>query len=88
MQLQGAWIAQIMTALRQARDDGELPPDADLEQLAFEITAMMFRANFTWIVTEDEGALNLARAGIRNVMSRVAEKTQSKGRARRPEKKV
>jgi len=83
LQLQGAWIAQFMAALLQARDDGELPPDADLEQIVFEITAMMFRANFTWIVTEDECALNLARVGIQNVMSRVVKKTQSNGRSRR-----
>ena len=72
MELQGAWIAQFLTALQQARDDGELAPDANLEQLVFEITAMMFRSNFAWILTEDERALNLARVGIQNVLSRVA----------------
>lgn len=86
MQLQGAWVAQFMAALRQARDDGELPPDADLEQLVFEITAMMFRSNFTWIVTEDERVLNLARVGIRNILSRAANTTRPSGRARRPKK--
>ena len=86
MQLQGAWVAQFMAALRQAREDGELSPDADLEQLVFEITAMMFRANFAWIVTEDERVLNLARVGIRNTLNRVPNKTHPNGRARRPRK--
>ena len=86
MQLQGAWVAQFMAALRQARDDGELPPDADLEQLVFEITAMMFRSNFTWIVSEDERVLNLARVGIRNILNRAAKKTRPSGRTRRPKK--
>lgn len=83
MQMQGAWVAQFMAALRQARDDGELPSDADLEQLVFEITAMMFRSNFAWIVTEDERVLDLARVGIRNILSRVASKTRPSDRTRR-----
>jgi AcrR family transcriptional regulator len=86
MQLQGAWIAQFTAALQQSRDDGELAPDADIEQLVFEITAMMFRANFTWIVTEDEGALDLARVGIRNALSRAASKGPLSARAKRSRK--
>jgi AcrR family transcriptional regulator len=86
MQLQGAWIAQFTAALQQSRDDGELEPDADIEQLVFEITAMMFRANFTWIVTEDEGALDLARVGIRNALSRAASKGPLSARAKRSRK--
>jgi AcrR family transcriptional regulator len=72
LQLQGVWGEQFVVALRQARDTGELPRDADLEQLAFEITAMMFRANFAWIVTDDKHVLNQARVGVGNVLSRVA----------------
>ena len=82
LQLQAAWAAQIIAALGQARDAGELPRDADLEQLAFEITAMMFRANFAWIVTGEEHALDQARVGVKNVLSRVAQQTESRvGRA-------
>ena len=55
MHLQSTWVAQFLLALRQAREAGDLPRDADLHQLAFEITAMLFRANFAWIVSEDEG---------------------------------
>src|SRR6185295_6977701 len=68
--LQQEWMAQFLAALSQARDDGEIQADADLEQLVFEITAMLFRANFAWIVTEDEGVLERARVGIRAVLSR------------------
>lgn len=82
MQLQNAWAAQFMAALRQARDDGELPAEADLEQLVFEITAMMFRSNFVWITTEDKRVLNHARVGIRNILGRAANNTPSSGRAR------
>jgi AcrR family transcriptional regulator len=87
MQMHAEWNAQLKAALQQARDDGELPRDADLEQLVFEITAMMFRANFAWIVSQDERVLNLARVGIRNVLNRVPDKTRPNGRARRPKKR-
>ena len=86
-QLQAAWIAQFISALRQACDDGEIQPDADLDQLAFEITAMLFRANFAWIMTEDEHVLNQARVGIRGVLSRVAREIQSGGRSQRQKKR-
>ena len=71
--LQDEWIGQFTAALRQACDDGEIQPDADLDQLAFEITAMLFRANFAWIMTENERVLNQARVGIRGVLGRVEE---------------
>ena len=70
--LQEEWIGQFIVALRQACDDGQIRSNADVSQLAFEITAMLFRANFVWITTEDERVLNQARVGIRNVLSRSA----------------
>lgn len=87
MKLQGEWVAKFIAALRQACDEGELQPDADLNQLVFEITAMMFRANFAWIVTEDERILDQARLGIRSVLSRVARESPTSGRARKPKKR-
>jgi len=69
-QLQEEWFGQFIAALRQACDDGEIQADTDLDQLAFEITAMLFRANFAWIMTENERALNQARIGIRGVLGR------------------
>jgi AcrR family transcriptional regulator len=87
MQMQGAWVAQFTAALRHARDHGELSPRTDLDQLVFEITAMMFRANFAWIVSEDEGVLDQARAGIRNALARVANVAQPNGRARSSKKR-
>src|SRR5262245_21678138 len=78
--LQQEWIAQFIAALSQARDEGEIQADADLDQVAFEITAMLFRANFAWIVTEDERVLHQARVGVRGVLSRVDRKASASGR--------
>jgi AcrR family transcriptional regulator len=84
MRMHSDWAAQFAAALRQACDDGEIQSDADVDQLVFEITAMMFRANFAWVVTEDERVLDQARIGIRNVLRRVAKETPQSGRARSP----
>ena len=71
MEVQQRWLAQFAEALGQAVEEGELPRDADIEQLVFEITAMMVRANFTWIVTGDTQVLDQARNDIRHVLERV-----------------
>jgi AcrR family transcriptional regulator len=74
------WQKLFIDALRQAVDEGALPRTIDLEQTVFEITAMLLRANFTWIATGDAEALDQARAGIRHVLKRVAGTGTHKGR--------
>jgi hypothetical protein len=71
MALQAQWLGQFAAALGQARGAGELPRDADIDQLVFEITAMLVRANFTCIVTGDTHVLEQARMGIRHTLERV-----------------
>lgn len=88
MRMHVEWGAMFIAALHQACDDGELLSDVDLNQLVFEITAIMFRANFAWIVTEDEHVLDQARLAIRSVLSRVAGKKSPSGRARKPKKRA
>ena len=51
---------------------GELPRDADIDQLVFEVTAMLVRANFAWVVTGDPQVLDQARTGIRHALERAA----------------
>lgn len=85
--LQEGWVAQFMAALRQACDDGEIQADSDLDQLAFEITAMLFRANFVWIMTEDQRVLSQARVGIRSALSRVGRETLSRGRIQKKKRR-
>ncbi|HWB13057.1 MAG TPA: TetR/AcrR family transcriptional regulator [Pirellulales bacterium] len=83
MQMHAAWVEQFLVALRQARDAGEIPRDADLDQLAFEITSMMFRANFSWIATEDTRFLDRARVGVENALARIAQPSKRQPRRRR-----
>jgi AcrR family transcriptional regulator len=87
MQVQTEWVSQFTSALGQCRAAGEIPSDADVDQLAFEITAMMLRANFAWVLTEDKNVLDQARVGVKNVLSLVAPVPESHGKRRPPGKK-
>ena len=79
--MQTRWLDQFAEALGQAVAGGELPPGTDIDQMVFEITAMMVRANFTWIVTGETRVLEQARIGIRHVLERVAGPTECESRS-------
>jgi AcrR family transcriptional regulator len=81
MEVQQRWLAQFAEALGQAVEGGELPRDTDIEQLVFEVTAMMVRANFAWIATGDTRVLEQARVGIRHVLERVVGHARGKGQS-------
>jgi hypothetical protein len=49
--------------------------------LVFEITAMLVRANFTWVVTGETRVLEQARIGIRRVLERVAGHAECESRS-------
>jgi hypothetical protein len=78
MELQNRWLEQFAEALGQAVAGGELPSDTDIDQMVFEITAMMVRANFAWIGNGEARVLEQARIGIRDVLERVVGQTRSK----------
>ncbi len=82
MQMQSLWIAQFKRALNQARLAGDLPRDVDRDQLAFEITAMLFRANFAWIVAEDESVLDQARLGVKHVLAHASQEIRPRAQRR------
>jgi hypothetical protein len=71
MELQKRWVEQFAEALAQAVAEGELPRDTDIDQLVFELTAMLVRANFAWVVAGETRVLEQARTGIRHVLERV-----------------
>ena len=61
------WSDLIGQAVAEARDQGELPPDADVEQLTFEIGAMLIGANSSYLL-EGGGVLDRARRGIERLL--------------------
>jgi len=79
--LQKRWLEQFAAALGQAVVGGELPRDTDIDQIVFVITAMLVRANFTWVITGDTLVLDQARIGIRHVLEGVAGQTGRESRS-------
>jgi AcrR family transcriptional regulator len=65
------WMELFTRALGEAVAGGELPRDTDIDQMAFELNAMLVRANFNWILTGEPGVMDQARDGIRHVIERV-----------------
>jgi hypothetical protein len=65
------WLARFAGALAEATAGGELPRDADVDQLVFEIPAMLVRANFAWVAFGETHVLEQARVGVGHVLDRV-----------------
>lgn len=84
MEVLGRWNGLFADALREAVTLGELGHDTDIDQLVYEITAMLLRANFAWILAGDENALTQARIGIDHILKRG---TEQKGREQPPSQK-
>jgi AcrR family transcriptional regulator len=51
--------------IRDAQARGQVDPDTDADQLAFEIDALLHGANSTFLLTRDPEVLERARRGIR-----------------------
>jgi AcrR family transcriptional regulator len=80
MQFMVDWNNLFTSALAQAQSASDVARNVDLDQLAFEITAMLFRANFAWIVSNNPAVLHQARVGIRNALDRAGAKSPARKR--------
>lgn len=58
--LMNEWIAALEKAVKMAQDEGHLDPKLDPAQLAFELNALFFGANFAFHLLNDDDALNRA----------------------------
>ena len=63
--MMGEWLMALEAAIQDAQDAGELAPDLDSEQLAFEINALGQGANWAFQLYGDDAAFERARAAIR-----------------------
>ena len=59
-----AWIDSIEKAVSLAQEEGHLDPDIEPAQLAFEINALFFGANFSYQLRGDKKALERAMHAI------------------------
>jgi hypothetical protein len=63
-QAQRDWTAHVEHTITEARDLGELRPDTDTAQLAFECVALMETANAISVLRDETDAYRRARVAI------------------------
>jgi len=62
--MMNTWIESIEKSVKMAQDEGHLDPDIEPAQLAFEINAIFFGANFSYQLRGDKKALERAMEAI------------------------
>ncbi len=64
--------ARVLDHLRTAQAAGELPPDTDVEQVGFEIGAVLAAANAQMLLRDSDDPLHRARIAIEHALTRAA----------------
>ncbi|HYO75228.1 MAG TPA: TetR/AcrR family transcriptional regulator, partial [Thermoanaerobaculia bacterium] len=59
------WIGALEKAIRMAKEEGHLEESVDPAQLAFELNALFFGANFAYYLRNDTEALQRAERAVR-----------------------
>ena len=77
--VQSSWAELIASGLREAQARRDLDPDASIEQLTFELNAMLSQANTVFLIDGDRTAFDLARRAIHDRLKR-ATPARAKGR--------
>jgi len=70
----GAWLGHLREEVVAAQEQGDLDPNADPDQLVFEIEAALMMANALWVLSEDPKVFERARTAI---SSRIASARRS-----------
>ena len=65
-------LAALTEVAREARDMGEIAATEDVDQLTFELDALLLGANFAYVFFGDPVALERARRGVRTRLERAA----------------
>jgi AcrR family transcriptional regulator len=69
---QSGWAELVASGLRTAQDEGALDRDTNVEQLTFEINAVLAHANNVFLLQGNRKAFDLARGAIRDRLERAA----------------
>ncbi|HEX8412014.1 MAG TPA: TetR/AcrR family transcriptional regulator [Thermoanaerobaculia bacterium] len=62
--LMNDWIGALERAIVMAKDEGHIRDDVDPAQLAFELNALFFGANFSFYLRHDQQAIEKARQAV------------------------
>jgi len=83
--MMNTWIESIEKSVKMAQDEGHLDPDIEPAQLAFEINAIFFGANFSYQLRGDKKALERAMEAIETRLEslRIVTPTRQLRRVRR-----
>jgi AcrR family transcriptional regulator len=68
--VQSRWAELVAAGLRAAQAEGELDPEASIEQLTFEINAILAQANTVFLLYDDREVFELARHALRERVER------------------
>jgi AcrR family transcriptional regulator len=79
-EIYGSWFALLRQCIMDAQNLGEIDPGADVEQAVFEVEAMLFAANFLFVMSDDPTRLTQARRGVDSVLARFAVRKKPKKR--------
>jgi len=69
---QAEWNERMATELRRAQRAGDIDRGARIEQLTFELNAILGHANAVFVLSGDHEVFNLARRGIRDRLARAS----------------
>jgi AcrR family transcriptional regulator len=72
------WVASLGRAIRAAKELGEIQPDVDADQIAWELSCLLVGANGSFVQNGGNVGLERARRAIRDRLERIA--TQSAGK--------
>jgi len=75
-----SWLSLLRQCILDAQGLGEIDPRAEVDQVVFEIQAMLLAANFLFVMTNDPLRLTQGRRGVEDVLARVAVRAKSKKR--------
>lgn len=65
---QRQWLEMLERMAREAQEQGELPPEVDVAQLAYELESVMLTANWYFHLFDDRTQLDRARASVRRML--------------------
>jgi AcrR family transcriptional regulator len=75
-----SWLSLLRQCIVDAQALGEIDPHAEVDQVVFEIQAMLLAANFLFVMTNDPLRLTQACRGVEDVLARVEVRAKSKKR--------
>lgn len=72
VEMLNSWRASLRQCLVDAQASREIDPRTDVDQAVFEVQAMLFAANFLFVMTNDPIRLTQARRGVEGLLARSA----------------